>query len=177
MTIERGYRGQEPVVGPPSPQACCGRHLIRANNKPYSRLAALRIIADRLSKNVSLKPRPLDSKVVEAPPKNFSTSVPRPRSRTAANWRNLPPGHDRNSLVALDVVDERWRFRHAYVRCDAWRKAPLGCSGGDWRYLLSCKEAPEEEPRAWRWPFERTSRLGWRSCRCWRLAAPTGRAS
>jgi hypothetical protein len=31
------------------------------------------------------------------PPKNFSTSVPRPRSRTAANWRNLPPGHDRRA--------------------------------------------------------------------------------
>jgi hypothetical protein len=83
MTIERGYRGQEPVVGPPSPQACCGRHLIRANNKPYSRLAALRIIADRLSKNVSLKPRPLDSKVVEAADKLLDIRAPpaRPNGR------------------------------------------------------------------------------------------------
>jgi len=32
----------------------------------YGRLAALRIIADRLSKNVSLEPRPLDPKVIEA---------------------------------------------------------------------------------------------------------------
>ena len=41
-------------------------HLIPANDKPYGRLAALRIIADRLSKNVSLEPRTLDAKVLEA---------------------------------------------------------------------------------------------------------------
>ena len=41
-------------------------HLIPANDKPFGRLAALRIIADRLSKNVSLEPRPLDPKIVEA---------------------------------------------------------------------------------------------------------------
>ncbi|HTZ67362.1 MAG TPA: polyphosphate kinase, partial [Roseiarcus sp.] len=35
-------------------------HLIPANDKPYGRLAALRLIADRLSKDVSLEPRPLD---------------------------------------------------------------------------------------------------------------------
>ncbi len=41
-------------------------HLIPANDKPFGRLAALRIIADRLSKDVSLEPRPLDPKVVDA---------------------------------------------------------------------------------------------------------------
>jgi polyphosphate kinase 2 (PPK2 family) len=41
-------------------------HLIPANNKPYGRLAALRIIADRLAKGVPLEPRPLDPKVAEA---------------------------------------------------------------------------------------------------------------
>ena len=41
-------------------------HLIPANDKPYSRLAALRIIADRLSKGVSLEPRPLDPKIIDA---------------------------------------------------------------------------------------------------------------
>ncbi len=41
-------------------------HLIPANDKPFARLAALRIIADRLAKNVSLEPRPLDPKVMEA---------------------------------------------------------------------------------------------------------------
>jgi len=41
-------------------------HLIPANNKPYGRLAALRVIVDRLAKGVSLEPRPLDPKVAEA---------------------------------------------------------------------------------------------------------------
>ena len=41
-------------------------HLIPANDKPYGRLAALHIMADRLSQNVSLDPRPLDPKVREA---------------------------------------------------------------------------------------------------------------
>ena len=41
-------------------------HLIPANDKPYGRGAALRIMADRLSKNISLDPRPLDPKVLEA---------------------------------------------------------------------------------------------------------------
>ncbi len=35
-------------------------HLIPANNKPYGRIAAFRIIADRLGKGVSLEPRPID---------------------------------------------------------------------------------------------------------------------
>jgi polyphosphate kinase 2 (PPK2 family) len=41
-------------------------HLVPANDKSYCRLAALRVIADRLSKNISLEPRPLDPKVIEA---------------------------------------------------------------------------------------------------------------
>ena len=41
-------------------------HLIPANDKPYGRLAALRVISNRLSKNVSLEPRTLDPKVIEA---------------------------------------------------------------------------------------------------------------
>jgi polyphosphate kinase 2 (PPK2 family) len=35
-------------------------HLIPANNKPYGRIAALRILADRLSKEVLLEPRAID---------------------------------------------------------------------------------------------------------------------
>jgi len=35
-------------------------HLIPGNNKPYGRIAAFRILADRLGKNVSLEPRPID---------------------------------------------------------------------------------------------------------------------
>jgi polyphosphate kinase 2 (PPK2 family) len=41
-------------------------HLVPANNKPFGRLAALRIIADRLSKGVTLEPRALDPQVAEA---------------------------------------------------------------------------------------------------------------
>ncbi|MBV8121983.1 MAG: polyphosphate kinase [Alphaproteobacteria bacterium] len=42
-------------------------HLVPANNKPFGRLAAFRIITDRLSKGVALEPAALDSKVaVEA---------------------------------------------------------------------------------------------------------------
>jgi AMP-polyphosphate phosphotransferase len=41
-------------------------HLIPANDKPYGRLAALKIIVDRLSKDLSLEPRPLDPKILDA---------------------------------------------------------------------------------------------------------------
>ena len=54
-------------------------HLIPANDKPYGRLAALRIIADRLSKNVSLEPRPLDPKVVEAAEHLLGIRLPPPQ--------------------------------------------------------------------------------------------------
>ena len=41
-------------------------HLVPANNKPFGRLAAFRIIADQLSQGVDLEPRPLDPMVAEA---------------------------------------------------------------------------------------------------------------
>ena len=41
-------------------------HLIPANNKPFARLAAFRVIADRLSRGVALEPRTIDPKVAEA---------------------------------------------------------------------------------------------------------------
>jgi polyphosphate kinase 2 (PPK2 family) len=41
-------------------------HVVPANNKPYGRLAAFRIITDRLSKGVTLEPRALDPAVAEA---------------------------------------------------------------------------------------------------------------
>ena len=41
-------------------------HLVPANNKPFGRLAAFRIITDRLSKGVGLEPRAIDRKVAEA---------------------------------------------------------------------------------------------------------------
>jgi AMP-polyphosphate phosphotransferase len=41
-------------------------HLVPANNKPFGRLSAFRVIADRLSKDVALEPRALDPNVAEA---------------------------------------------------------------------------------------------------------------
>jgi AMP-polyphosphate phosphotransferase len=35
-------------------------HLIPANDKLYGRVAAFRILADRLGENVTLEPRPID---------------------------------------------------------------------------------------------------------------------
>jgi polyphosphate kinase 2 (PPK2 family) len=51
-------------------------HLIPANNKPFGRLAALRVIADRLSKGVALDPRPLDPQVAEAAEKLLGIRLP-----------------------------------------------------------------------------------------------------
>ena len=56
-------------------------HLIPANNKPYARLAALRVMVDRLSKRVSLEPRPLDPKVTEAAEKLLGILVPNNHKR------------------------------------------------------------------------------------------------
>jgi len=64
-------------------------HLIPANDKPYGRLAALRIIADRLSKNVSLDPRPLDPKVIEAAERLLGILVPKTTAK--ANKTDRPP--------------------------------------------------------------------------------------
>ncbi len=58
-------------------------YLIPANDKPYSRVAALRIIANRLSKGVSLEPRPLDPKIIDAAESLLGVRLP-------ANGR--PPG-------------------------------------------------------------------------------------
>jgi polyphosphate kinase 2 (PPK2 family) len=51
-------------------------HLIPANNKPFGRLAALRIIADRLSKGVALEPRALDPQVAEAAEQLLGIKLP-----------------------------------------------------------------------------------------------------
>ena len=51
-------------------------HLVPANNKPFGRLAALRIIADRLSNGVGLEPRALDPKVAKAAEKLLGIRLP-----------------------------------------------------------------------------------------------------
>jgi polyphosphate kinase 2 (PPK2 family) len=52
-------------------------HLVPANNKPFGRLAAFRVIADRLSKDVALEPRALDPKVAEAAEQLLGIRPPR----------------------------------------------------------------------------------------------------
>jgi len=72
-------------------------HLIPANDKPYGRLAALRIIADRLSKNVPLEPRPLDPKVIEAAERLVGMLVPAKQAkgdRAAKASAAAPSGSD-----------------------------------------------------------------------------------
>jgi AMP-polyphosphate phosphotransferase len=51
-------------------------HLIPANDKPFSRLAALRVITDRLSKGVALDARPLDPRVVAAAEQLLGIKLP-----------------------------------------------------------------------------------------------------
>ncbi|MGO9421022.1 polyphosphate kinase 2 family protein [Roseiarcus sp.] len=64
-------------------------HLIPANDKPYGRLAALRIMVDRLSKNVPLDPRPLDPKVLEAAERLLGVSVPANGSPSKKKTNNV----------------------------------------------------------------------------------------
>jgi hypothetical protein len=40
-------------------------YLVPANDKPFGRLAAFKILIARLGKGVGLKPRPLDPKIAE----------------------------------------------------------------------------------------------------------------
>src|SRR6516162_10196463 len=40
-------------------------YLIPANNKPYGRIAAFRIITDRLQKDISLEPRPIEDELLQ----------------------------------------------------------------------------------------------------------------
>jgi hypothetical protein len=51
-------------------------HVIPANSKPFGRLAAFRVILDRLSKGVTLEPRTLDPAVAQAAEKLFGILVP-----------------------------------------------------------------------------------------------------
>jgi len=50
-------------------------HLIPTNNKSYGRVAALRILADRLGKDVSLEPRPIDPDLFKEAKRALSLSA------------------------------------------------------------------------------------------------------
>ena len=56
-------------------------HLVPANDKPFGRLAAFRIIADRLSKGVDLEPRALDPQVAAAAEQLLGIRLPPRRHR------------------------------------------------------------------------------------------------
>jgi AMP-polyphosphate phosphotransferase len=51
-------------------------HLVPANDKPFGRLAAFRVIVDRLSKGVDLQPRPLDPAVADAATRLLGIRLP-----------------------------------------------------------------------------------------------------
>jgi hypothetical protein len=50
-------------------------HLIPANNKPYGRIVAFRILADRLGKDVALDPRPIDPELLKEAKRALSLSA------------------------------------------------------------------------------------------------------
>jgi AMP-polyphosphate phosphotransferase len=50
-------------------------HLIPANNKPYGRIAALRILVDRLGKDVPLEPRPIDPGILKQAKRSLRLSA------------------------------------------------------------------------------------------------------
>ena len=56
-------------------------YLVPANNKPFARLAAFRVIADRLSHDIVLEPRMLDPKVAEAAHQLLGIKLPPEKHR------------------------------------------------------------------------------------------------
>ena len=58
-------------------------HVVPANNKPFGRLAAFRVIADRLSKGVPLESRPLDPAVADAAARLLGIRIPPGNQRAA----------------------------------------------------------------------------------------------
>ena len=71
-------------------------HLIPANNKPYGRIAAFRILTDRLGRDVSLEPRPIDPDLLEEAKRTLGLSAAdierasHPVKRTIKLKRNGP---------------------------------------------------------------------------------------
>jgi polyphosphate kinase 2 (PPK2 family) len=73
-------------------------YLIPANNKPYGRIAAFRIIADRLGRDVSLEPRPIHPDLLEEAKQALRLSVSdierasQPHSKVEREKRHGPKG-------------------------------------------------------------------------------------
>jgi polyphosphate kinase 2 (PPK2 family) len=64
-------------------------HLIPANNKPYGRVAALRILVDRLGKDVSLEPRPIDSGILKEAKRALRLSASDIKRASRPHQRNV----------------------------------------------------------------------------------------
>ena len=69
-----------------------------ANNKPYGRIAAFRIIADRLGRDVSLEPRPIHPDLLEEAKQTLRLSVSdierasQPHNKEERDKRHGPKG-------------------------------------------------------------------------------------
>jgi len=64
-------------------------HLIPANDKPYGRIAAFRILADRLGEDVSLEPRPIDPGLLEEAKRALDLSASDIERATRPGKRNV----------------------------------------------------------------------------------------
>jgi len=69
-------------------------HLIPANNKPYGRIAAFRILVDTLGKGVSLEPRPIEADLLKEAKRTLGLSAsdieraPQPAKRKVRSKRS-----------------------------------------------------------------------------------------
>jgi AMP-polyphosphate phosphotransferase len=66
-------------------------HLIPANNKPYGRIVAFCILADRLGKDVSLDPRPIDPDLLKEAKRVLNLSARLPPSQAKGQIEAEPP--------------------------------------------------------------------------------------
>jgi polyphosphate kinase 2 (PPK2 family) len=79
-------------------------HLIPANNKPYGRIVAFRILADRLGKDVSQDPRPIDPDLLKEAKRALSLSASdierasHPAKRKVKLKRNHPESRARSGF-------------------------------------------------------------------------------
>ncbi len=75
-------------------------HLSPANNKPYGRIAAFRVLKDRLGKDISLEPRPIDASLIQEAKKTLGLSASdlELASQPAANKRRPKRGGPRSRL-------------------------------------------------------------------------------
>jgi Polyphosphate kinase 2 (PPK2) len=89
-------------------------YLIPADNKAYGRIAALRILVDRLGKNVSLEPRPIDPGLLREAKRTL---------RLSASEARLPARQAEGQAEAERIGELRCRRVRA---CTGARDFPVG---------------------------------------------------